>query len=346
MAFEDSVTDTRGGIGTVIFLATQGTGDYDVPGEGSVNEWQQNFVGSWFAEADVEFVDGQASIPLRLLNDNVVDGNDTIVWKISDSASFGFSQKTYTFSEDDANNQNNGIVRIKLSLESSIKTATIIIEDSKSVFNPINGNAANNSLYGGNGNDIIYAKAGNDYVNGQRGNDRLYGEAGNDSLLGASGNDYLNGGSGKDKLYGEAGNDNLDGLTGNDSLDGGIGADILLGYDGNDYLNGSNGNDLLKGQAGNDTLIGGSGRDRLTGGAGADKFVFDSPSEGIDTIPDFKHSEGDKIQVSASGFGIRQDQYDKFTFNRSTGALFFEQTQLASLELNSGFVLSSDITIV
>jgi Ca2+-binding RTX toxin-like protein len=346
MPFRKAVIDTGSATATPSLIASQGTGDYDVPGQGGVNEWQQNIFGEpWFATADVEFVGGKASIPIRIIDDAEADGNKTIEWTISDSAAFGFSQETYIFNEDDANNENNGVVSVDLSLNSTIKTATIIIEDSTTDFNPITGNAANNSLYGGDGNDIVYAKAGNDNVDGRKGNDHLYGEAGNDTLLGKLGNDYLNAGGGKDKLYGEAGNDVLEGLTGNDSIYGGTGNDILLGYEDNDYLNGGNGNDIIKGQAGNDTFIGGSGNDRLTGRAGADTFVFYSPSDGIDTIRDFNRSDSDKIQVSASGFGIGQGQYDKFRYDSSTGALFFEETQLARLQPDLGFVPSLDITI-
>lgn len=346
MLFDDAVIDTGTSTATPQFLSSSGNlADYDVPGNGRVNEWQQNFDDPWFATADVEFVGGQASVPLQILNDSVADGNDTILWKISDSDPFGFSQQTYIFSENDANNENNGIVPIDLSLDSNIKTATIIIEDSNSVFTSLTGTAANDFLSGGDANDVVYAKAGNDNVNGRKGNDNLYGEAGNDKLLGYSGNDYLNGGYGKDKLYGEAGNDILEGLTDDDSLYGGAGNDNLLGYSGKDFLNGGNDNDILKGEAGDDTLVGSSGSDRHTGGDGADTFVFYSPSEGIDTITDFNRSQGDKIQVAASGFGIAQGKFDKFTYDSSTGALFFEQTQLASLPLDSGFVASSDITI-
>ncbi|QPF82875.1 VCBS repeat-containing protein [Bradyrhizobium genosp. L] len=46
-----------------------------------------------------------------------------------------------------------------------------------------------------------------------------------------------------------------------------------------------------------DTIGGGAGSDTLTGGAGADTFVFAS-GYGADTILDFKHAEGDKIDVS------------------------------------------------
>ena len=73
---------------------------------------------------------------------------------------------------------------------------------------------------------------------------------------------------------------------------------------GNDLLIGTNGNDKINGLAGNDTLVGGLGVDNLTGGLDADVFKFNASNEtGItaktrDVITDFKHSEGDKIDLS------------------------------------------------
>ncbi|MFM6403502.1 MAG: hypothetical protein ACKPGT_02160, partial [Microcystis sp.] len=66
---------------------------------------------------------------------------------------------------------------------------------------------------------------------------------------------------------------------------------------------GSSNDDILTGTADNDTLIGGLGNDTLTGGAGGDQFTFNNLNEGIDTITDFLSSQGDKITVSAAGFG-------------------------------------------
>lgn len=96
MLFDDAVIDTGTSTATPQFLSSSGNlADYDVPGNGGVNEWQQNFDDPWFATADLQFVGGQASVPLQILNDSVADGNDTIVWKISDSDPFGFSQQTW-----------------------------------------------------------------------------------------------------------------------------------------------------------------------------------------------------------------------------------------------------------
>jgi Ca2+-binding RTX toxin-like protein len=147
------------------------------------------------------------------------------------------------------------------------------------------------------------------------------------------------------RIEGNAGQNFLVGGDGNDYLRGYAGNDILVGETGNDTLSGGTGNDFLNGGAGKDTLAGRAGSDTLTGGAGADRFVFSSSSDGIDIIKDFKFEEGDKIQILASGFGIMQDDLNKFTFNSTSNALFFGQVQLASLQPGSNFNPSLDILI-
>jgi VCBS repeat-containing protein len=67
---------------------------------------------------------------------------------------------------------------------------------------------------------------------------------------------------------------------------------------GNDFLNGGDGNDIIYGQRGDDTLRGGAGNDVLFGGAGKDTFVWKSGDVGTDTIKDFSHAEGDKLDLS------------------------------------------------
>ncbi|GDX85917.1 hypothetical protein LBMAG43_19590 [Methylococcaceae bacterium] len=77
---------------------------------------------------------------------------------------------------------------------------------------------------------------------------------------------------------------------------------------GNDLLTGTVNNDKISALAGNDTLRGGLGSDKLAGGKGADTFTFTSiENSGItsktrDTITDFKHSEGDQIDLAGLGF--------------------------------------------
>ncbi|MBW4560642.1 MAG: S8 family serine peptidase [Mojavia pulchra JT2-VF2] len=102
-------------------------------------------------------------------------------------------------------------------------------------------------------------------------------------------------------------------------------------------------NNLISGGPGNDILIGGDGNSILTGGDGADIFAFNYISEGIDTISDFLHEAGDKIQIG-SGFGATD--LSQFNYDSLTGALSFNTTQFASLNINSGFDQFSDIIFV
>ncbi len=157
-------------------------------------------------------------------------------------------------------------------------------------------------------------------------------------------------GTSENDSYSYTGTDNLSafGLAGSDTLMSGIGNDSLFGGDGNDIL------------------VGGFGIDTLMGGSGSDKFTFNSPTDGIDTISDFNAGEGDQILVSASGFGgglavgnLPSSQFtlgssaanagDRFIYNSSTGALFFDpdgnalqgQVQLAVLSSNPALTSSN-----
>lgn len=67
---------------------------------------------------------------------------------------------------------------------------------------------------------------------------------------------------------------------------------------GNDLLDGGVGNDTLYGEGGNDILVIGLGQDSATGGSGADIFAITKIDSLVDTIVDFKASEGDKINVA------------------------------------------------
>ncbi len=108
--------------------------------------------------------------------------------------------------------------------------------------------------------------------------------------------------------------------------------------DGNDLLIGTNGNDKISALAGNDTLVGGLGKDSLTGNSGADIFKFNASNETgktsatRDVITDFKHAEGDKIDLSgidanSTSYG---DQAFKFigskSFSGKAGELRFDST--------------------
>ncbi len=201
-------------------------------------------------------------------------------------------------------------------------------------------------------------------VTGSSKNDSLGGWDNADLFRGGGGSDSIWGGGGNDTLYGEASVDYLYGGLGDDTLDGGVDNDILYGERGNDTL--------LSGD-GNDKLYGGLGNDRLTGGGGNDRFAFDRPNEGVDTIVDFVKGV-DKIQILASDFGsglaagtLASSRFilgssattdsQRFIFNSSSGALFFDpdgarslpQIQIATLSSVGGVVPvlgNTDIVVV
>ena len=166
-------------------------------------------------------------------------------------------------------------------------------------FASIDGDAANNKIYGTDvadvingygGNDKIIAKDGNDIVNGgdgadviagQNGADTLNGDAGNDIIYGNDGADTINGGDDDDRLYGHEGVDTIHGDAGNDRIWGGSDNDFLYGDDGDDSLSGELGNDQLFGGLGNDQLFGGDGDDTIYGGDGNDRIIG---NDGNDTL--------------------------------------------------------------
>ena len=89
---------------------------------------------------------------------------------------------------------------------------------------------------------------------------------------------------------------------------------------GKDFLLGTLKGDKLSGLDGDDTLVGGIGRDTLKGGTGADLFKFNSIDEtGItsktrDTISDFHHDEGDRIDLSSIDASDTLTGNQAFTF--------------------------------
>jgi Ca2+-binding RTX toxin-like protein len=239
----------------------------------------------------------------------------------------------------------------------------------------LDGHIGNDSLGGGDGNDTLNGSFGNDSLDGGIGNDTIDGDAGADSLVGGAGNDsyYVdnlgdiiseNASEGTDKVkstitYTLSNNLEMLYLLGNKAINGtgNILNNLVKGNDAANTITGGSGNDTLTGNDGNDVLVGGLGNDSLAGNSGADTFTFNVPNEGIDRISDFSLSQGDSIAVSASGFGggliagtsitadrfvlgsTAADSFDRFIYNNTTGALFFDadgtgsivQVQIATL---------------
>ncbi|BBD63171.1 YD repeat-containing protein (plasmid) [Nostoc sp. HK-01] len=213
-------------------------------------------------------------------------------------------------------------------LENLVLTGSKAIDGTGNALrNSITGNSGDNSLSGGDDNDTLKGNAGNDTLDGGAGNDTLDGGVGDDLMIGGTGNDTYYVDSINDQIVelanegtdtvrtsvtwtlgdnlenliltgadtingtGNALRNNITGNSANNLLFGGDDIDTLKGNDGDDTLDGGNGNDTLTGGNGNDTLIGGLGSDRLTGGAGNDRFVFNSLTEGTDTITDFSSAD-------------------------------------------------------
>lgn len=149
-----------------------------------------------------------------------------------------------------------------------------------------------------------------------------------DQMTGWLSNDTLRGFAGHDTLNGKGGNDTLIGDDGYDRLIGGTGSDSLFGGRGNDRLYGENGSDTLVGGNGNDLLVGGLGTDTLSGGSGADTFRYRSERDlrglEIDTITDFSHREGDRIDLSRIDANRLIDGDQRFTFVDNTDGSLIE----------------------
>jgi Ca2+-binding RTX toxin-like protein len=133
----------------------------------------------------------------------------------------------------------------------------------------------------------------------------------------------------EDIISGGRGNDKIDALGGNDTISGGTGNDRLLG---------GSGDDMVRGGAGNDKLIGGLGVDTLVGNGGADTFIFKSLAESTsaapDTIGDFRHDQGDIINLRGIDAHSLTPANDAFhfigngaAFTHHAGELRFDRDQ-------------------
>ena len=144
------------------------------------------------------------------------------------------------------------------------------------------GGMGDDLLIGFDGQDTLYGNAGDDLLDGGGDDDMLYGQTGADILLGdlslgtgVDGEDTLRGGPGDDTLIGFGENDDIAGQKGNDYAEGGDDNDDISGGFGNDELYGDAGNDYIEGNAHNDTIYGGADDDDLYGDTEAFDTVFD-----------------------------------------------------------------------
>lgn len=190
------------------------------------------------------------------------------------------------------------------------------------------GDANNNVLSAGQGDDLLSGDAGDDYLLGGEGSDDLDGGEGDDVLAGGAGADRIKGGIGDDLILQdiEGVQDTLDGGEGVDTLDysvtnfssnpqdvtrvTGIVADLLQGrvyksassdhslFDSVRHIEnviGTSLNDQLTGDLGANVLSGGQGDDVLAGLAGNDYLLGDAGNDRL--------RGGDGSDVLAGGSG-------------------------------------------
>ncbi|XXE51829.1 calcium-binding protein [Pseudomonas sp. R3-56] len=177
----------------------------------------------------------------------------------------------------------------------------------------LTGNAVQNELYGGEGNDLVYGGDGNDYIYGGR--YEPYAFNGPDRS-GPAEADELHGGNGNDSMFG-ANNDTgsvLRGDAGNDAIT--VYAGIAYGDDGSDSLVGMGPEYQLYGGAGSDTLIM-VGGGYAYGGEGSDTYKVQSSTSVM--IKDQGTSSGDVVELSnIQSYGdvlIKTDGTNAFIFN-------------------------------
>ncbi|MBD2267379.1 M10 family metallopeptidase C-terminal domain-containing protein [Anabaena sp. FACHB-1391] len=189
--------------------------------------------------------------------------------------------------------------------------------------NVIQGNSANNTLTGLNGNDT-YRFLANTALGTDTITETTTGGIDNLDLTGTTAAVNVNLGVATSQTVnsnlklilsannvienatGGTGNDRLTGNALNNTLNGGSGNDQLQGLGGDDTLWGGAGNDILNGGTGNDSLWGGLGDDILTGGVGNDQYLFQSDSVfstslGVDYISEFEAGL-DQIVLSKATF--------------------------------------------
>lgn len=201
----------------------------------------------------------------------------------------------------------------------------------------IRGSSVNDVIHGMNGNDRLFGLAGADTLNGNAGNDTLDGGLGNDTMAGGTGDDIYFVSAKGDKVV-ELANEGYDGVYSaiSHTLAANVEALYILGSavvtgTGNALANeiyAGSGDSTLNGKEGDDYLVGGAGKDRMIGGTGgdvmwaqdnADTFVFTSYADfgtggAVDTIGDFAHAQGDRIDLKAIDPNAVQSGNQAFSF--------------------------------
>ena len=221
------------------------------------------------------------------------------------------------------------------------------------------GDATGDTL---SGFENAQGSAFNDTLTGDAGANALSGGGRNDVLAGLSGADALNGGEGVADWVtyaasaaavsvdlaagtGSGGDAQGDTFVAVENISGSVLSDTLRGNAGANALSGGAGADLIEGRA---------GADALAGGGGADTFVYAVIETTRDSIGDFSHAQGDKIDLSAIDADPTTGANDVFAFSTTrTVGLVGEAvvtnlgaSSLVSLYLDADNVADMTISVV
>jgi Ca2+-binding RTX toxin-like protein len=157
----------------------------------------------------------------------------------------------------------------------------------------LTGNALNNALFAGDGNNILDGGAGTADSASYR-----YAKSAVAVSLAIAGA-QATGGSGTDTLLNI---EHLGGSLFNDTLTGSSIANWIGGEDGDDIIMAGGGNDSLVGGIGNDSLTGGTGDDLINAGDGDDVLIYGTGSNGFDAVDGGLGN--DRIVVNANNVTI------------------------------------------
>ncbi len=188
------------------------------------------------------------------------------------------------------------------------------------------------SLEGGSESDIylitdqgfeLIGNALNNYMQGGGGDDHISSGAGNDILVGGLGNDILDGGTGSDTANysadanrlvinletGVAKGNGSDTLVLIDNVVGGRASDTITGNDASNEITSGAGNDVVNAGGGDDLIVGGdgAGNDTYNGGTGIDTIKYTSAKSGI-TVNLSASKDQAKSTLSGDKAGIGVDQ--------------------------------------
>ncbi|WP_246015994.1 calcium-binding protein, partial [Azospirillum griseum] len=155
------------------------------------------------------------------------------------------------------------------------------------------GNALDNLIQGGVGNDTLSGGVGNDTLSGGAGNDTLVGGLGNDVYIVDDAGDVVT------ELAGE-GSDEVRTSLSSYSLSANV---ETLTYTGTGNFTGVGNalDNLIQGGVGNDTLSGGVGNDTLVGGLGNDVYIVDDAG---DVVTELAGEGSDEVRTSLSSYSL------------------------------------------